>query len=360
MEEQLEPGFAREQLAIYDHAIATGRPFPASFFAHLGSNPRKRSLQSFHYDGSTCTEAMKQDYVRRLREHRDAEWPMVDEPAMMGGRLDLGFAREQLAICGHAIATGRPLPASFFAHLGSNARKRSLRSFRYDGSTCTEAMKQDYVQKLLLSNQKYFAERGLASLNQWAPGARRNIDVAKCAEAAALTGGRGGQTMEATATSAAIGAILAQVEARDQPRQRRTFLQYTPPEVLQRRRSILDSMASELAMYEAAIAAGTPLPDSIPLPAYHPEQHQLLANGGEHRQRSTMDYVEFLGGAVRRGNESLARLREQSNRSLQGLLLMARKELDVADCANAAARSRTLPRAMGESTVTEEPVTGLA
>ncbi|OBT96157.1 hypothetical protein VE01_06822 [Pseudogymnoascus verrucosus] len=165
--------------------------------------------------------------------------------------------------------------------------------------------------------------------------------------------------MEATATSAAIGAILAQVEARDQPRQRRTFLQYTPPEVLQRRRSILDSMASELAMYEAAIAAGTPLPDSIPLPAYHPEQHQLLANGGEHRQRSTMDYVEFLRGAVRRGNENLARLREQSNRSLQGLLLMARKELDVADCANAAARSRTLPRAMGESTVTEEPVTGL-
>ncbi|OBT54596.1 hypothetical protein VE04_06813 [Pseudogymnoascus sp. 24MN13] len=192
MEEQLEPGFAREQLAIYDHAIATGRPFPASFFAHLGSNPRKRSLQSFHYDGSTCTEAIKQDYVRRLREHRDAEWPMVDEPAMMGGRLDLGFAREQLAICGHAIATGRPLPASFFAHLGSNARKRSLRSFRYDGSTCTEAMKQDYVRRLraLESSEglvaikglfKVLSNRGLASLNQWAPGARRNLNVAKCA-----------------------------------------------------------------------------------------------------------------------------------------------------------------------------------
>lgn len=73
MEEQLEPGFAREQLAIYDHAIATGRPFPASFFVHLGSNPRKRSLQSFHYDGSTCTEAMKQDYVRRLRALESSE-----------------------------------------------------------------------------------------------------------------------------------------------------------------------------------------------------------------------------------------------------------------------------------------------
>jgi hypothetical protein len=78
MEGELKPGFAREQLAIYDHAIVTKRPFPASFFAPLGSSPRKRSLRSFRYDESMCTAAMKLDYVRRLRE-RAAEEPMVDE-----------------------------------------------------------------------------------------------------------------------------------------------------------------------------------------------------------------------------------------------------------------------------------------
>jgi hypothetical protein len=123
-------------------------------------------------------------------------------------------------------------------------------------------------------------------------------------------------------------------------------------------------MASELAVYEAAIVAGTPLPVPTRFP-FRPitleHRQQLLANGREYRQKSTMDYVEYLRRAVPQGNESLARLRERNSRSLQGLLLMTRKELDVADCVNAAARSTTLPwRAMGKSTVTKEPVTGLA
>lgn len=137
----------------------------------------------------------------------------MDEPATMEGELEPGFAREQLAIYDHAIATRRPLPASFFAPLGSNPRKRSLRSFRCDESTCTEAMKLDYVrrlravkcsetmlainrhskileqqiQKMMLSNQRDFVERGLRNLNQWALLSRRNLDVANCAEAAALS-----------------------------------------------------------------------------------------------------------------------------------------------------------------------------
>lgn len=167
--------------------------------------------------------------------------------------------------------------------------------------------------------------------------------------------------MEATAARAAIEAILAQMEARDQLSQRRRFLQYTSPEVLQRRRSILDSMA-ELAMYEAPIVAGTPLPvpTQFPFRPITPEyRQQLLTYGGEYGQRSTMDYVKYLRRAVSQGNESLAIMRELSSRSLQGLLLMARRELDVADCTNTAARSTTLPRAMGDSTVTEEPITGL-
>ncbi|OBT82794.1 hypothetical protein VE02_09013 [Pseudogymnoascus sp. 03VT05] len=125
----------------------------------------------------------------------------------------------------------------------------------------------------------------------------------------------------------------------------------------------LAAASSQLAIYDAAIAAGTPLPvpARFPFRPITPEHREkLLANGIEYKQKSTMDYVEYLRGAVPRGNESLARLRERNSRSLQGLLLMARKELDVADCANATARPTTLPRAMGKSTVTEEPVTGLA
>ncbi|OBT74902.1 hypothetical protein VF21_06093 [Pseudogymnoascus sp. 05NY08] len=153
---------------------------------------------------------MKLDYVGRLREQRAAEMSMVGEPATMErARL----AREQLDTYDHAIATGRPLPDFFFAHLVSNPRKRSLRSFRYDGSMCTAAMKLDYVrrlravessvglpaidrhfntleqhiQKLLLSIQKFIVEGGLRNLNQWALISRRNLDVADCAEAAALS-----------------------------------------------------------------------------------------------------------------------------------------------------------------------------
>jgi hypothetical protein len=112
MEDQLEPGFAREQLAIYDHAIATGRPLPASFFAPLGSNPRKRSLRSFRYDESTCTEAMKLDYVRRLRAVKCSE-----------------------------------------AMLAINRHCKIL---------------EQQIQKMMLSNQRDFVERGLRNLNQWA------------------------------------------------------------------------------------------------------------------------------------------------------------------------------------------------
>lgn len=131
MEGELKPGFAREQLAIYDHAIVTKRPLPASFFAPLGSSPRKRSLQSFRYDESTCTEAMKLDYVRRLRAVKCSE-----------------------------------------AMLAINRHCKIL---------------EQQIQKMMLSNQRDFVERGLRNLNQWALLSRRNLDVANCAEAAALS-----------------------------------------------------------------------------------------------------------------------------------------------------------------------------
>lgn len=46
---------------------------------------------------------------------------------------------------------------------------------------------EQQIQKMMLSNQRDFVERGLRNLNQWALLSRRNLDVANCAEAAALS-----------------------------------------------------------------------------------------------------------------------------------------------------------------------------
>lgn len=96
-----------------------------------------------------------------------------------------------------------------------NARKRSLRSFRRDESNCKEeimeeplgslktlrqqsaedmlAIREEFkaleqrIQYLILSNLRYQAERDLEILNRWALQARPNLDIADCAEAAALS-----------------------------------------------------------------------------------------------------------------------------------------------------------------------------
>lgn len=59
MQEQLELSSVRKQLAIYDDAIAAGRPLPTSFTARFGA-------LSPHDESSYNTDMML-DYVRRLR-----------------------------------------------------------------------------------------------------------------------------------------------------------------------------------------------------------------------------------------------------------------------------------------------------
>ncbi|KFZ12305.1 hypothetical protein V502_07157 [Pseudogymnoascus sp. VKM F-4520 (FW-2644)] len=152
--------------------------------------------------------------------------------------------------------------------------------------------------------------------------------------------------MEATAPEALIEDGFAQREAL--LRQQRSHLYADLLDLLQRRQRLLNRMLSELAKHEAAIAAGTPLP--VP-PRFRPitsqERKRLLAKGRDSKKRS-MDFVEYLKGAVPRNKKILAKLGEQSVQDLQGLMPLAWKELDAADCAEAAARSTTLPRAMGE------------
>ncbi|KFY26106.1 hypothetical protein V491_01469 [Pseudogymnoascus sp. VKM F-3775] len=60
-------------------------------------------------------------------------------------------------------------------------------------------------------------------------------------------------------------------------------------------------------------------------------------------------YVEYLREAVLRSKRRLAGMGAGTIRNLQSLMPLARQELDAADCAAAAARSTTLPRAMRES-----------
>ena len=164
--------------------------------------------------------------------------------------------------------------------------------------------------------------------------------------------------MEATAGEALIEDGFAQREAL--LRQQRSLLYADLLDLMQRRQRLLNRMLSELAKHEAAIAAGTPLP--VP-PRFRPitsqERKRLLANGRDSKERS-MDFVEYLKGAVPRNRKILARLGEQSVLDIQGLMPLARKELDAADCAEAAARSMTLPRAMGEDRAAQGVVTRLA
>ncbi|KAL5347043.1 hypothetical protein ACLOAV_008186 [Pseudogymnoascus australis] len=69
MEGKLELSFVREQLAIYDGAIAGGYPLPASFTARFEPDTRKRSLGSFLHDEPTYNQEMMLDYVIRLRAY---------------------------------------------------------------------------------------------------------------------------------------------------------------------------------------------------------------------------------------------------------------------------------------------------
>lgn len=152
--------------------------------------------------------------------------------------------------------------------------------------------------------------------------------------------------MEATAEEVLIENGFAQREAL--LRQQRSLLYADLLDLLQRQQLIVNSIVSRLAIYEAAMAAGTPFPLPPRMrPITRQERKRLLAKGRDSKERS-MDFVEYLRAAVPRNKKALARLGEESVRDLQVMMPLARKELDVAGCAEAAARSMALPRAMGE------------
>jgi hypothetical protein len=112
----------------------------------------------------------------------------------------------------------------------------------------------------------------------------------------------------------------------------------------------LEAISSELSIYDATIAAGTPLP----APRYSRERRLLLGPDVVFRG-STMEYVESLRRSARRMKKGIAFRRlmyaQLDMRIFQRNVRQARQELEAADFANAVAMSMTLPQAMGKSAV---------
>ena len=124
--------------------------------------------------------------------------------------------------------------------------------------------------------------------------------------------------------------------------------------------SKLAAISSELAIYEAIITARTPLPAPTEisfLPITFKERHVLLARALIYEQFSTINYVVFLRVLEQRQKRIMAAKQLVSARIdmrfIQNVVSRARKELDAADCAKAAAWSTTLPQAMGEGRVAQ-------
>ncbi|OBT48965.1 hypothetical protein VE00_00648 [Pseudogymnoascus sp. WSF 3629] len=59
----------RDQLAIYDSAIAAGQPVPASFSAHLEPMARQLDLEWFSLDEATYTEEAMLEHIEALRKY---------------------------------------------------------------------------------------------------------------------------------------------------------------------------------------------------------------------------------------------------------------------------------------------------
>lgn len=106
---------------------------------------------------------------------------------------------------------------------------------------------------------------------------------------------------------------------------------------------------SELAVYEAAIAAGTPLPAPSTLLASSTRKQSLFSVTRE--ERDAMQQVEELRRLTRANDRMVLRHMQWCIGVDLGHLTQwardARKDLDIADWEAAAARSTTLPRVVG-------------
>lgn len=106
---------------------------------------------------------------------------------------------------------------------------------------------------------------------------------------------------------------------------------------------------SELAVYEAAIAAGTPLPAPSTLLASSTRKQSLFSVMRE--ERDAMQQVEELRRLTRANDRMVLRHMQWCIGVDLGHLTQwardARKDLDIADWEAAAARSTTLPRVVG-------------
>ncbi|KFY18181.1 hypothetical protein V492_00095 [Pseudogymnoascus sp. VKM F-4246] len=113
----------------------------------------------------------------------------------------------------------------------------------------------------------------------------------------------------------------------------------------------LDAIVKELALYYEAIAAGAPIPTS-PTPPWQPtdleKRELLLSKGIDCNGVPTEDYVRELRKFARLEKQRVAWFLGHSTRIIQSAISRARKELDIASSAAAAARSTTLPGAMEE------------
>ncbi|KFZ12306.1 hypothetical protein V502_07158 [Pseudogymnoascus sp. VKM F-4520 (FW-2644)] len=113
----------------------------------------------------------------------------------------------------------------------------------------------------------------------------------------------------------------------------------------------------ELAMYEAAIAAGGPLPEPprFLIPSARKQSLRSAARG----QRIAMQHMEMLRTLTRNSDVMmLNRGLEVDLAYLRHAVRRARRELDVADSVKEAAQSTSLPGGVGGRAVGKAPVTG--
>jgi hypothetical protein len=131
--------------------------------------------------------------------------------------------------------------------------------------------------------------------------------------------------------------------------------------------SKLAATSRELATYEAIIAARAPLPAPAEisfLPITSTQRRHLLARGLIYERLSMINYVVFLRGLQRHQKRMLEVKRLVRAwidiAAARNSVSRARKELDAAYCAKAAAQSTMLPQAMGEGQVGQGLATRLA
>jgi hypothetical protein len=130
--------------------------------------------------------------------------------------------------------------------------------------------------------------------------------------------------------------------------------------------SDLAATSTQLAIYDAAIAAGEPLPEPSRGPFRAMERKhrkRMWASGINVGEMTAAEYVGELRFLEHLQQEGLMTLRQMfteiDRQYLEIFVQLARKELDVANSVEAAAWSTTLPGAMGRR-VGEGPDTRIA